>query len=169
MSTHRDLRQAERDVADAAEAVVAEAHHVEGSTFIAIPTAAYDDLFSATATLRTLRRALDGDAAASGRDTSIAAAKRALPLQMTLRRQVLDLIVTRHGATGEGMTTEAIELTMKRRHQSVSSAVNYLEGHALIRDSGMRRHTTTMRKAIVYVPTDLARELLAGERNINPA
>jgi hypothetical protein len=163
MSTKRELREAERAVIEAAQVVLDKAQMVPGSPWSSVHSDYVLALAAVMGKLVALRMDLEGDAPASHRDTSIAAAKSNLPAKFSLRRAVLDKIVTRWMHTGWGMTTDAVEVEMKRSHQSVSSAINYLMERDLIRDSGQRARTRTASRAIVWLPTDKARELLSAE------
>lgn len=107
---------------------------------------------------REIADALDGKGAASGRQTSVAAAHDNLPGKGSLRRVVVDTLVAHWQEYGVGMTCDQLEARLRRKHQSVSSAVNFAENSGWIGDSGEQRVTTSGSKAIVYRPTDRAIE-----------
>lgn len=107
---------------------------------------------------RNIADDLDGKGAASSRQTSVAAAHDSLPGKGSLRRTVVDLLVAQWQEYGVGMTCDQLEARLRRKHQSVSSAVNFAENSGWICDSGERRNTSSGSKAIVYRPTDRAIE-----------
>jgi len=169
MSHNRELKIAQRDVNEAVEVLVktgryrlsSEPHDWQD---------AYDGLVNAWDAFETLRSSLEGDAAASARDTSIAAAKGNLPSIATLRGQVCErvfvagLLKWRGPEFYGGMTCDELERALHRSHQSVSSAVNYAETAGWIRDSGFRRLTRSGSKAIVFTPSGKLIEACAERR-----
>lgn len=157
MSTSRRLTLASQDLIESVAALLASGVVVSGDQRY---VDAWQGLDESYRHLRTIMDDLDGDAAASGRDTSIAAAKMRLPAQRSLRRLVLEAIDARWVISGQGMTTEHVERQLRRPHTSVSSAVNYLENHGFLHDSGVRRLNVSKCKAIVYIPTTRAIELM---------
>jgi predicted transcriptional regulator len=81
-------------------------------------------------------------------DTSAEALQSIQPIIGTIRQSVLQAISVK-GLYGS--TCEEVEIELNMRHQTASSACNYLQEKGLIIDSGARRRTTSGRKARVYV------------------
>lgn len=106
---------------------------------------------------------LDGRGVEGKRDTSLAAS---LPNQGTLRRLVLDTVVSNFIQYRCGMTTDTIEVRVKRPHQSISARVHELERAGLLVDSTNRAQTRSGHKAIVYVPSERAMELVRNQHAI---
>lgn len=153
MSTKRELTLAQRDLHDAASALL-RANPMCGQDW----NDAWQGLEWSLNHLDALMADLDGDAPASARDTSIATSKMILPAQRSLRRTVLNSVIGKYTITSghDGLTCDQIERQLRRPHTSVSSAVNYLENHGFIRDSGVRRNTVSGYPAIVYIPSEAA-------------
>lgn len=164
MSTHRDLTVATQDLVESVAALI-------GLSPVACGRPEFSDAWqgldqSYQDYLAAAAAHLDSAGAASGRDTSIAAAKQ-YPLPRGLRRRILDCFVARWEISRhtDGLLTEEVEKQLRKKHTSVSSAVNRLEKVGLIRDSGRRRLTEAGYRAIIYIPTDRALELIAAERD----
>lgn len=176
MSSKRDLKMAQQDVNDAVRYLLQEGVVAEHPMYqaISIDELAFLSLHESYAQLQIVMNGLTNlDAPAVARDTSIAAAKAALPGRNTLLREVLATIMFRHHMTrgADGMTTDQIEVRInaqhvqQRHHGSFSSAVSTLEDREFIRDSGDRRLTRSKRKAIVWVPTDKAIKLMKEDKD----
>lgn len=60
----------------------------------------------------------------------------------------------------EGRTTDEVEEELNRTHQSISARVNALKDAGWIIDSGQRRKTRSGREAIVWTPTQAARDFV---------
>lgn len=103
---------------------------------------------------------LEGAGVEGKRDTSLAAS---LPNQGTLRRLVLDMVVSNFIQYHCGMTTDTIEARLRRPHQSISARVHELERAGLLVDSTARAKTRSGHKAIVYVPSNRAMELVRDQ------
>lgn len=151
MNTRRRLKQAQQDLNETVQALLTSDNnrlHVSGRLLVD-----FDDwrgLEESYRALQEVQQELDGAAAAAGRDTSIAAARSIKPSGLRLR------VLHNLGWAG-GLTCQEVEQHLGKPHTSVSSAINYLEEHGLIRDSGERRRTQSGRKAIVWKATDEAR------------
>lgn len=172
MSHNRDLKNAQADLNEAVDLLIRAGarHHGEINTWDFQD--AMEGLQNAWTAFENLRDDMNGAAAASARDTSIAAAKSNLPSIATLRglvcaqvyvngpiiRRVLDETLFDQSS---GMTCDELENRLHRTHQSVSSAVNYAESHGWIKDSKNRRKTRSGSMAIVFEPTDKLNEKMA--------
>lgn len=87
----------------------------------------------------------------AGSDTSQAAAGLAVPVQYSARQQIIKLLAH----LGElGLTDDQMETRLRRSHQTVSSARNWLVEAGWVRDSGQRRKTRSGRMAVVWMLTD---------------
>ena len=117
-------------------------------------------LHDAVVELEQFERNLHGDAPAVAHDASIAAAK-SLPAPGELRFAALTEIVLASQTGAIGITCEAIERRLKRSHQSVSSAVNFLRDRALITDGG-RLKNQSGRMATAWKPTGAGADLVRG-------
>lgn len=159
MSSHKELRLAETSVLEAAISFVASRSWRIPTNLrrVSVDAEHFEELGQACITLVQHRMDLDGDGAHNCTDTSIIASK--LPGKASLRRQVLNLLLVQYGYHGDGLTTAEVEERLKRKHQSVSSAMNFLAERGLVGDSGLRR-----RSSIVYAPTELARRLAHAEQ-----
>lgn len=119
---------------------------------------AFEGVYASHRHLKGLLDDLNGEAPASGRDTSIAAAASITPNRML----VLEAIVARFEMSGQGMTCEQVERQLRRPHTSISSIVNYLMNHAFIEerldDNGLfvRHRNMSGSRAKVWFPTDKA-------------
>jgi hypothetical protein len=166
MSHRRELRQAQQDVNDSVRAVLAEARpglagiHSAFATFVEIPIETYEGLHRMYGALVLLQTRLDGEAAASARDTSIAAAKSLDP--RSLRHVVLTTFNASEHFSEPGMTCKQVEHQLRKDHESVSSVVNYLHDHALIYDTREKRVNPSRRKASVYRITPRGKAVLDG-------
>lgn len=176
MSHHRDLKNAQQRVLACAVALHRERkrydllgpHTCEDDALRADIDDAYRRFDHAVEALVPLMKTMDGAAAASGRQTSIAAAKTNLSAKTTWRGKVQRAVRNHGRARGYpttvlgGMTCDELEIALAGTHQSISSAVNYAEEHGWIRDSGLRRKTRSGSLAIVYEPTDMLMEAPAS-------
>lgn len=168
MSTHRDLTVATQDLVESVAAMLKAMPVIRDSDDEAEAAQdawqgldqSYQDYLAAAAAH------LDSAGAASGRPTSIAAAKQ-YPLPRGTRRRILDCFVARWEISRhtDGLLTQEVEKQLRKPHTTVSSAVNRLESVGLIKDSGRKRHTESGYDAIIYIPTDRALELIAAERD----
>ena len=86
------------------------------------------------------------------RSTSVAAKKSMKPFAAAQVDHVLDFIVRRGK---KGATLEEIANGTRIKLQSVCPARLMLEKHGFVVDSGLRRPTSSGRKAIVWVDADL--------------
>lgn len=120
-------------------------------------------VFDAFNAYEALANDLNAAGASSARDTSIAAGHTALPTKGSLRGDVIALVCSHYGQWRTGLTTSELEARLRRSHQSVSSAVNYADGHGWIKDSGERRPTQFKRQAIVWIPTEKARTTIVTD------
>jgi hypothetical protein len=77
-----------------------------------------------------------------------------------LARQCFDEIASVYRNDGVGMTVDALEQVLNRSHQSVSARVNELRNKGWLTDSGVRRKTRSGRPAIVWSPTEQAKNFL---------
>lgn len=163
MSTHRQLREAETSVLEQAISFVKSPARVIPTNLrrMSVDADHYGELAQACLHLVKVRLDLDGDGAHNDTDTSILASK--LPGKGTLRRQVLNALLVKYMVDGDGMTTDAMEIRLGRPHTSVSSAMNSLVNRGLVGDAGLRRDTRAGSPAIVYAPTEWARELAIAE------
>lgn len=157
MSSKRELKEAQQRVNEAVEAWVGVRPWI---TFASgdPQTIALTKLESAWRDFDTLRRTFDGDAPASARDTSINAAKAKLPSKGSMRRTIVQTLVAHQAQFGTGMTCAELEARLRRSHQTVSPAVNFLEERGWIRDSEKRKKTPLGQPAIVWEPTEAAIE-----------
>lgn len=87
---------------------------------------------------------------AAGSDTSKAAAGLSVPLQFSVRQEITEALTR----TNIGYTDDQLEERLKRPHQTVSSARNWLVAAGWVRDSGQRRKTRGGREAVVWELTD---------------
>ena len=154
MSRHREMKNAQARVNEAVARLVQHAEAFGGYGPIAC------SLVDEWHEFDQLRRDFDGDAPASARDTSIAAAKTNLPLKGSMRRTIVQTVVAHHCEYGVGMTCDELEARLRRTHQSVSSGVNGVEAGGWIRDSGQRKKTRSGVKAIVWEPTEAAVKMI---------
>lgn len=166
MSAHRDLTVAQQRLNEAVERW----HRVQGASVLLTgeEDSAFHGLMDAWDAFDVVRRDLDGDRAASGRRTSIATAKTALPLAGSTRRRVLESVCAQWRMYGIGMTGSELEGRLRKSHQTVSSAVNYLEARGWLKDSGRTKPTSLNRPAIVFVPSDLALRQIAEAATPHP-
>lgn len=95
----------------------------------------------------------------NGIRTSAIAAAMSGPMAGTVRRGIVDEIRCTHESL-RGLTTDELEVALRRSHTTVSSAVNHLCRIGWLRDSGYERDTRAGRPAIVYELTPLARDRL---------
>jgi hypothetical protein len=142
---NRELRQAQ---ADLNEAVAEWARLRERCDTLAQRWREFDQL----------RRDFDGRRPAVARDTSITAAMKQPSAAGSLRRQVVQAVVSNWSLHRTGMTTDELEARFRRTHQSVSSAVNDMESKGWLRDGKTRRATRSKSPAIVWEPTEIAIE-----------
>lgn len=167
MSTHRDLQVATQDLVESVAAVLKTAPLVPRDAGGESAQDAWQGLDQSYQDYLAAAAAhLESAGAASGRPTSIAAAKQ-YPLPRGLRRLILDCFVARWEISRhtDGLITEQVEKQLRKKHTSVSSAVNRLEMVGLIKDSGRRGLTEAGYQAIIYIPTEQALELIAAERD----
>lgn len=122
--------------------------------------AEFDELSSA---VRALDR-VDGQAIgeengpyAKDSKTSIVAASLSGPMAGTVRRRIVDEIRCAPESL-YGLTTDELEVALRKSHTTVSSAVNYLTSIGWLRDSGYERLTRGGRPAMVLELTPFARE-----------
>lgn len=160
MSKRRELVRAQQ----ALNAAVA--HHIEvervfdETTLVGRNEPSRLALYAAYDEWERVRSDLEGAGVEGKRDTSLAAS---LPNQGTLRRLVLDMVVSNFIQYHCGMTTDTIEARLRRPHQSISARVHELERAGLLVDSTARAQTRSGHKAIVYVPSNRAMELVRGQ------
>lgn len=104
------------------------------------------------------RVAADFDAAggAGKRQTSVIAAVTTLPEKRSCRMGIIQTLVAHYQMHHAGMTISELKARLRKEHQTVSSALNYVENAGWVRDSGERRLTNHRKPAIVWVPTDKA-------------
>lgn len=96
-------------------------------------------------------------------ETSREAAKLAWPVQKSCRLDIIALLANVPATAHPGYTDAQLEHRLKRSHQTVSSARNWLVQAGWLRDSGVRRFTPSHRKAVVWMLTDAAvRQLKEG-------
>lgn len=88
---------------------------------------------------------------AEGSDTSRLAASMAFPTQASTRREIIALLA-QVGAASDRM----METALRRTHQTVSSARNWLVEAGWVRDSGRRVRQQNGRLAALWVLTDAA-------------
>lgn len=81
-------------------------------------------------------------------DTSREARRSVEPYLATMFSQILDVLQERGAA---GMTCEEIEQRFGWKHQSASARLHDIRLDHNVRDSGLRRPTTSGRNAIVWV------------------
>ena len=176
MSHHRELKNAQQRVLNSAVKLHRKHHFLdmgigigyENEVACADVQDAWRHFDHAVEALIPLMRTTDGAAAASGRQTSIAAAKTNLSAKTTWRGKVQRAVLNAgrvfdsHGVIRGGLTCDELELLLGGTHQSISSAVNYAEEHGWIRDSAIRRKTRSGSQAIVYEPTDMLIEAPIG-------
>lgn len=89
--------------------------------------------------------------------TSIVAANLSGPMAGTVRRRIIDEIRCAPESL-YGLTTDELEVALRKTHTTVSSAVNYLMSIGWLRDSGYQRLTRGGRPAMVLELTPQARE-----------
>lgn len=87
-------------------------------------------------------------------ETSQEAALKAAPLQFSTRSTIIHILAGEPGHGG--YTDEMLEVRMQRKHQTVSSARNWLVEAGWVRDSGLRRKTRSNREAVVWELTPAA-------------
>jgi len=90
---------------------------------------------------------------AQGRETSEAAADAISPTAGTLCAEILSEIRRRGD---RGMTCAEVEEFFQLRHQTASARLWDLHTRAFVRDTGLRRLTSSGRRAIVWVPWNTA-------------
>lgn len=86
---------------------------------------------------------------AKGRETSEAAADAISPTAGTLCADILSEIRRRGGMTG--MTCDEVEDFFRLRHQTASARLWDLHTRGFVRDAGIRRLTSSGRRAIAWV------------------
>ena len=93
-------------------------------------------------------------------ETSQAAALR-LPAMGSVRKRIIDEVVAvlHHGAAG--LTDEELCRRLKAKHQTLSSARNFLVQAGWLTDSGKVRETSSGNEAVIWTLTPAAREALA--------
>lgn len=96
-------------------------------------------------------------AAHNVQDTSIAAAAMVVPKVGYVRRRIIDEIRTAgRWNDGAGYTDSELERRLKVKHETLSSARNWLTGSGWLMDSGLRRESSSGRDAIVWALTPAA-------------
>lgn len=161
MSYRQDLRAAELEVIRSAEKVVGGTRHVEVADYVGITFDA-DDLLvlkEHVTALQALRADLNAPTApSSDDDTSANAARMALPMVGGLRRKIVYEVNRRMRWPIPGATVDQLCRVLDRKHQSVSSAVNFLRDTGWLVDSGQRTNTSSGRAAANWVLTDFGRD-----------
>lgn len=85
------------------------------------------------------------------RDTSVSAAQQMKPRASAIRARILTEIQIRGSA---GATCDELEQALGLSHQTASARIREMNLKRTLRDSGQRRMTRTLRKAIVWVATE---------------
>lgn len=88
-------------------------------------------------------------------DTSRQAAESMEGSVRSIRLRVLRLIVE----APFGMTCDEVERRLGGRHQTISARIRELVQQGAVRDTGLRRMTSSGRSARIYDTTSFAREL----------
>lgn len=96
---------------------------------------------------------------AEGSDTSRQAAKLAWPTQNSTRLAIVALLANVTGLARPGYTDRQLEARLRRSHQTVSSARNWLCQAGWVEDSGIRR-SFNGRPACVWQLTEAAHQAL---------
>lgn len=89
-------------------------------------------------------------------ETSRGAAGLAWPVQGSTRHQIVGALSHVAHMARPGYTDAQLEHLLRRSHQTVSSARNWLCEAGWVIDSGTRRLTPSKRKAIVWMLSDAA-------------
>lgn len=150
MSTRSRRRTAEQEVIEAAFAWKAGSWARAGNPTVAL--------------YHALRKLEDIDlevpdatpTSADAPETSAEAAKWMSGQASKVAGQVFREIYTAHLRGAIGLTTDAIEVRLRRSHQSVSPRVTDLRNKGWIKDAGYTRETRGGHKAVVWAPTDMA-------------
>lgn len=155
--TQNRITRAKEDVVLAARRYVSSLRHVEEETN---PAEDYETLAAAVDALDSVEVQAIGDengAYAKDSATSIVAANLSGPMAGTVRRRIIDEIRCAPESL-YGLTTDELEVALRKSHTTVSSAVNYLMSIGWLRDSGYQRITRGGRPAMVLELTPQARE-----------
>lgn len=149
MSRHRDLKQAQHELSEAADEMITVGLPVYADDYQVM---AFGRLERAMKDLREIQNTLPQPAAVA-RDTSIRAA-RAIKTG-SQRHAILEMVVKSSLDWPRGLTADEIQHRLTNgKHQSVSARVHELEVDEYIYDSRRRRETSSGRQAIVWFPTD---------------
>lgn len=91
-------------------------------------------------------------------DTSAAAGASLRGLTGYLAQRVNDEIFVTYKRGAVGLTCDQVEIALHGSHQSMSARVNELRDKGWIVDSGTKRKTRSGRLAIVWTPSQAAKE-----------
>lgn len=89
-------------------------------------------------------------------ETSEQAARLAAPIQGSTRHAIIGQLMHLPPMARPGLTDEQLERRLGMKHQTVSSARNWLTEAGWLRDSGIRRRNTSRRPAVVWELTPAA-------------
>lgn len=99
----------------------------------------------------------------SAPDTAHMAAALAEIAQGSIRKQIVAHLASCPPLSKPGFTDEQLERRIGGKHQTVSSARNWLVNTGWLRDSGIRRETASRRLAIVWELTPAAQAQLVED------
>lgn len=91
---------------------------------------------------------------AQGSDTSKTASLMSPIIAGSARRKVVDELLSLYGRPSIGLTDSELEARLRLKHETLSSARNWLMNAGWIRDSGKRRLNPSKRPATVWTLTE---------------
>lgn len=95
--------------------------------------------------------------------TSRSAAMLVVPMSGSIRRQIVEEVYSVHRLASVGLTDNELERRLRGKHQTVSSARNWLVEAGWLRPSGFTRQSESKRDQIVWTLTTSAFEAVRSQ------